>query len=254
MRDADLHVRRGMATGAWNRRPWCSGSTTRWAPITASRGRTSSCSRCWMLPTAPFRRRSWPRGWRLTRSRLVLQLLPLEKTGLVARDAGCRRQAQHHAAPGRPARAARGARDGGGGVRGTMRRRVRQPQRRARPATPVKSGVFPQACLPMTTEKIDGAAVATKANVYFDGKCVSHGITLADGTKKSVGVILPSHPHLQHRRARDHGMRRRRLRVQARRQRRVDEVGRRREVLRARRTPASRSAWREPYHYICHFG
>jgi uncharacterized protein YaiE (UPF0345 family) len=34
--------------------------------------------------------------------------------------------------------------------------------------------------------------VNTQANVYFDGKCVSHGITLADGTKKSVGVILPS--------------------------------------------------------------
>lgn len=34
--------------------------------------------------------------------------------------------------------------------------------------------------------------VQTKANVYFGGKCVSHSITLADGTKKSVGVILPS--------------------------------------------------------------
>jgi uncharacterized protein YaiE (UPF0345 family) len=44
----------------------------------------------------------------------------------------------------------------------------------------------------MTTEKIDGVAVTTRANVYFDGKCVSHGITLADGTKKSVGVILPA--------------------------------------------------------------
>ena len=44
----------------------------------------------------------------------------------------------------------------------------------------------------MTTEKLDVASVATKANVYFDGKCVSHGITLADGTKKSVGVILPA--------------------------------------------------------------
>jgi purine/pyrimidine-nucleoside phosphorylase len=31
-----------------------------------------------------------------------------------------------------------------------------------------------------------------RANVYFDGKCVSHGIELPDGTKKSVGVILPS--------------------------------------------------------------
>ena len=44
----------------------------------------------------------------------------------------------------------------------------------------------------MTTEKIDGVAVTTKANAYFDGKCVSHGITFADGTKKSVGVILPA--------------------------------------------------------------
>ena len=44
----------------------------------------------------------------------------------------------------------------------------------------------------MSTETIDGVAVTTQANVYFDGKCVSHGITLADGTKKSVGVILPA--------------------------------------------------------------
>lgn len=44
----------------------------------------------------------------------------------------------------------------------------------------------------MTTEKIDGVSVNTQASVYFDGKCVSHGITYPDGTKKSVGVILPS--------------------------------------------------------------
>jgi len=43
----------------------------------------------------------------------------------------------------------------------------------------------------MTTDKIQ-AAVSTRANVYFDGKCVSHSIELPDGTKKSVGVILPS--------------------------------------------------------------
>jgi uncharacterized protein YaiE (UPF0345 family) len=44
----------------------------------------------------------------------------------------------------------------------------------------------------MTTEKIDGVSVTTQANVYFEGKCVSHGIALADGTRKSVGVVLPS--------------------------------------------------------------
>jgi uncharacterized protein YaiE (UPF0345 family) len=42
------------------------------------------------------------------------------------------------------------------------------------------------------TTRIDGVSVTTTASVYFDGKCVSHGITLADGTKKSVGVILPA--------------------------------------------------------------
>ena len=44
----------------------------------------------------------------------------------------------------------------------------------------------------MTTQTIDGVCVNTQANVYFDGKCVSHGLTLADGTKLSVGVILPA--------------------------------------------------------------
>ncbi len=42
------------------------------------------------------------------------------------------------------------------------------------------------------TEQFDGVSVTTKANVYFDGKCVSHNITLADGTRKSVGVVLPA--------------------------------------------------------------
>ena len=42
------------------------------------------------------------------------------------------------------------------------------------------------------TAQFDGVSVTTKANVYFDGKCVSHNITLADGTKKSVGVVLPA--------------------------------------------------------------
>lgn len=44
----------------------------------------------------------------------------------------------------------------------------------------------------MSTQRIDGVAVTTKANVYFDGKCVSHSLTYPDGTKKSVGVILPA--------------------------------------------------------------
>jgi len=42
------------------------------------------------------------------------------------------------------------------------------------------------------TQQFNDVSVTTKANVYFDGKCVSHSITLADGTKKSVGVVLPA--------------------------------------------------------------
>ena len=44
----------------------------------------------------------------------------------------------------------------------------------------------------MTPETLDGASVTTRANVYFDGKCVSHNLVLPDGSKKSVGVVLPA--------------------------------------------------------------
>lgn len=40
--------------------------------------------------------------------------------------------------------------------------------------------------------QFNNVSVVSKANVYFDGKCISHSITLEDGTQKSVGVILPS--------------------------------------------------------------
>lgn len=40
--------------------------------------------------------------------------------------------------------------------------------------------------------QIDNVSVVKQANVYFDGKCVSHTVQFADGTKKSVGVILPA--------------------------------------------------------------
>ena len=44
----------------------------------------------------------------------------------------------------------------------------------------------------MTTDTIANVTLTTQANVYFDGKCVSHGYTLADGTRQSVGVVLPA--------------------------------------------------------------
>jgi len=44
----------------------------------------------------------------------------------------------------------------------------------------------------MTTHSLANVTVTTQANVYFDGKCVSHSLTLADGTRKSAGVVLPA--------------------------------------------------------------
>ncbi len=40
--------------------------------------------------------------------------------------------------------------------------------------------------------QFDNVSIVKQANVYFDGKCVSHTVQFADGTKKTVGVILPS--------------------------------------------------------------
>ena len=40
--------------------------------------------------------------------------------------------------------------------------------------------------------QFDHVSVVKQANVYFDGKCVSHTVLFADGTKKTVGVIFPS--------------------------------------------------------------
>ena len=41
------------------------------------------------------------------------------------------------------------------------------------------------------SEKFDNVSVVKKANVFFDGKCVSHSVLFPDGTRKTVGVIMP---------------------------------------------------------------
>ncbi|MBK6756579.1 MAG: pyrimidine/purine nucleoside phosphorylase [Moraxellaceae bacterium] len=40
--------------------------------------------------------------------------------------------------------------------------------------------------------QFDNVSVVKKANVYFDGKCVSHTVIVGNGTRKTVGVIFPS--------------------------------------------------------------
>lgn len=40
--------------------------------------------------------------------------------------------------------------------------------------------------------QIDNVSIVKRANIYFDGKCISHTVLLPDGGKKTLGVILPS--------------------------------------------------------------
>ena len=37
--------------------------------------------------------------------------------------------------------------------------------------------------------------VVTKANVYFEGKVVSHSVLFADGSKRTLGLIYPGKYH-----------------------------------------------------------
>jgi len=39
--------------------------------------------------------------------------------------------------------------------------------------------------------QFDNVSVKKKANVYFDGKCVSHTVLFPNGTRATVGVIFP---------------------------------------------------------------
>mgnify|MGYP001769746691 FL=1 len=43
--------------------------------------------------------------------------------------------------------------------------------------------------------EFSSVTVHTKANVYFDGGVVSHTVVLADGTKKTLGLIRPGTYH-----------------------------------------------------------
>ncbi|MDD4349882.1 MAG: pyrimidine/purine nucleoside phosphorylase [Opitutales bacterium] len=43
--------------------------------------------------------------------------------------------------------------------------------------------------------QFDQVSVLAKANVYFDGKVVSHTVIFADGSKKTLGLIYPGSYH-----------------------------------------------------------
>jgi uncharacterized protein YaiE (UPF0345 family) len=40
--------------------------------------------------------------------------------------------------------------------------------------------------------QFENVTAIKRANIYFDGKCVSHTVLAADGSRKTLGVIFPS--------------------------------------------------------------
>ena len=44
-------------------------------------------------------------------------------------------------------------------------------------------------------KELNGVTALTKANIYFDGKVVSHTILLSGGAKKTLGLIFPGKFH-----------------------------------------------------------
>lgn len=43
--------------------------------------------------------------------------------------------------------------------------------------------------------QFSGVTVHTKANLYFDGRVVSHTVLMPDGAKKTLGLIYPGSYH-----------------------------------------------------------
>lgn len=43
----------------------------------------------------------------------------------------------------------------------------------------------------MSTQ-FDHVSIIKKANIYFDGKCISYNLVFPDRSRKTIGVILPS--------------------------------------------------------------
>ena len=60
------------------------------------------------------------------------------------------------------------------------------------PRRPGKIFIVIMSSLPAQFQNV---TVVTKANVYFDGKVVSHTVLFADGAKKTLGLIYPGSFH-----------------------------------------------------------
>ena len=47
----------------------------------------------------------------------------------------------------------------------------------------------------MSSAEFSNVTVTAKANVYFDGKVVSHTLRFPDGSKKTIGLVYPGEYH-----------------------------------------------------------
>ena len=102
--------------------------------------------------------------------------------------------------------------------------------------------------------ELNNVSVVTKANVYFDGKCVSHTVQSAEGKKITLGVILPAtllfNTDAPERMEGVAGS----CRIRLKGENKWSAYG----VGESFNVPGSSSfdieVSGEPYHYICHFG
>ncbi|WP_263772435.1 pyrimidine/purine nucleoside phosphorylase [Propionivibrio soli] len=101
--------------------------------------------------------------------------------------------------------------------------------------------------------QFDNVSVVKQANVYFDGKCVSHTVQFADGTRKTLGVILPSSlifntgtPEVMEGVSGSC-----RVRLKGETEWKTFSAG---QSFKVPGNSSFEIACDEPYHYVCHFG
>jgi purine/pyrimidine-nucleoside phosphorylase len=104
-----------------------------------------------------------------------------------------------------------------------------------------------------SVDRIERASVLKKANVFFEGRCISHTVHTEDGARKSVGVILPGTLTFETAVPERMEIVAGRCRVQLAGSASPKDYGPGEEFS----VPAS-SSFRiealEPLHYVCHFG
>ena len=47
----------------------------------------------------------------------------------------------------------------------------------------------------MSTAEFSNVTVATKANIYFEGRVVSHTLRFVEGSRKTLGLVYPGEYH-----------------------------------------------------------